>query len=518
MSVESPVHLAAIDAGSNAIRLLIARADSPARVRVLETERTPLRLGRKVFTEGAFDRDTLAKAVKAFHHFRAVMQRHHIVRYRAVATAATREARNRNALIARIRRETGIRLEVIGAEQEAELVRTAVLASVGEELTPRLIVDLGGGSLELNLMKGRTVERSVTLPVGTVRLMETFGIKGAIDRATRAALERRVRARIGRKLARAGSLSHAIVVACGGNAEALAQIAPGRRPHGIPTISSRVLNNRLSQILESDVRGRMRLFGVRKDRAEVMGIAAIVFATLARMLSLREILVPGVGVREGVLESLVREHFAVKPMPRPSARSRVLLAKARRFARRLEYDEAHCEQVRRTALALFDQLRPLHGMGREERSVLELGALLHGVGYFVNSEDHHKHGEYLVRYGQIDSLAGWRRDMLACLVRYHYKAEPLPDHKVYGGLDTDQQRDVRALTSILRIAAGLDSDRRRTVRGVEIAYGRGEVILRVDHAGSSRAPLEEAERRATLFEQEFGVQVRISTIQRKPRR
>jgi exopolyphosphatase/guanosine-5'-triphosphate,3'-diphosphate pyrophosphatase len=214
----------------------------------------------------------------------------------------------------------------------------------------------------------------------------------------------------------------------------------------------------------------------------------------------------------------MRDHFAVKPMPRPSARARELIAKARRFGRRCSYDEAHCEQVRRLAVALFDQLRPLHGMGPEERSVLELGALLHDVGYFVNSEDHHKHGEYLVRYGQIDSLAGWRRDMLACIVRYHYKAEPLPDHKVYGSLDTEQQRDVRALTSILRIAAGLDSDQRRAVRGVEIAYGRGEVILRVDHTGSSRAPLEEAERRATLFEQEFDVQVRFGTMQRKNRR
>jgi exopolyphosphatase/guanosine-5'-triphosphate,3'-diphosphate pyrophosphatase len=236
------------------------------------------------------------------------------------------------------------------------------------------------------------------------------------------------------------------------------------------------------------------------------------------MLSLREILVPGVGVREGVLESLMREHFAVKPMPRPSARSRELIAKARRFGRRFDYDEAHCEQVRRLAVELFDQLRPLHGMGLEERSVLEVGALLHGIGHFVDSEDHHKHGEYLVRYGRIDSLSGWRRDMLACLVRYHYKAEPLPDHKVYGSLDTDQQRDVRALTSILRIAAGLDSDRRRAVRDVEVAYGRGEVILRVDQAGSSRAPLEEAERRATLFEVEFDVQVRFGTMQRKNRR
>jgi len=509
--VNEPVQFATIDAGSNAIRLLIARAESPPRVRVLETERVAVRLGHNVFASGAFDRATITAAAKAVHHFRALMNRYHVTKYRAVATSATREAKNRAALLRRIQREAGIRLEVIGGDEEASLVRGAVRASLGSELAPRLIVDLGGGSLELNLMRGGDVERSVTLPLGTVRLMETFDAAGEIDPAMRSALERRIVAKIGRNLSRAGDLSRAVVVACGGNAEALAQIAPGRRPHGIPTLSLRVLANRLPQILGSDVRGRMRLFHVRRDRAEVMGIAGIVFTTLGRLLSLREMLVPGVGVREGVLEALVNEHFAARPLPADDARARMLVDKAREFGRRLHSDAKHAEHVRALALALFDQLRPLHGMGREERLVLALGALLHDVGHFVNHVDHHKHGEYLVRYGEIDSLSGWRRDMLACLVRYHYKAEPLPDHKVFGSLDTERQHQTRALTAILRLASALDVDMRRSVRRVDVAFGRGEVILRVDAASSERHPVEEVMRRARLFEEEFGVAVRVQS-------
>lgn len=512
--MNEPVQFATIDAGSNAIRLLIARAESPPRVRILETERVAVRLGHNVFTTGEFDRATISAAAKAFHHFRALMNRHRVTRQRAVATSATREAKNRATLIRRIQRETGIRLEVIGGEEEASLVRAAVRASLGRDLAPRLIVDLGGGSLELNLMRGAEVERSVTLPVGTVRLMETFDASGEIDPSLRAALERRIVAKIGRNLMRAGDLSHAVVVACGGNAEALAQIAPGRRPHGIPALSLRVLANRLPQILSNDVRGRMRLFSVRRDRAEVMGIAAIVFATLGRLLSLREMLVPGVGVREGVLEKLVHDHFAPPPLGHDDAGDRLVVEKARAFGRRLHTDAKHAEHVRAIALSLFDQLRPMHGMGREERVVLALGALLHDVGHFVSHVDHHKHGEYLVRYGEIDSLRGWRRDMLACLVRYHYKAEPLPDHKVYGALDTERQQRTRALTAILRLAAGLDADMRRRVRGVDVAFGRGEVVLRVHASGAARHTIDEAARRATLFEEEFGVEVRVEPARR----
>ncbi|MFN0152311.1 MAG: hypothetical protein ACKVU1_16525 [bacterium] len=509
--MNAPVQFATIDAGSNAIRLLIARAESPLRVRVLETERVPVRLGHNVFTDGAFDRATIAAAAKAFCHFRALMNRYHVTKYRAVATSATREAKNRAALLRRIQRESGIRLTVIGGNDEARLVRAAVRASLGEDLAPRLIVDLGGGSLELNLMRGGDVERSVTLPVGTVRLMETFDVSGKIDAAMRAALERRIVAKIGRNLSRAGDLSRAVVVACGGNAEALAQIAPGRRPHGIPSLSLRVLTNRLPQILSNDVRGRMRLFDVRRDRAEVMGIAAIIFTTLGRMLSLRELLVPGVGVREGVLDDLVSGHFALPAIGPDDARSRLLLEKARAFGRRLHCDMKHAEHVRSLALSLFDQLRPLHGMGRDERVVLSLGALLHDAGHFVNHRDHHKHGEYLVRHGEIDGINGWRRDMLACLVRYHYKAEPVPDHKVYGGLDTERQHQVRGLTAILRLASALDVDMGRAVRRVDVAFVRGEVVIRVTPAKAERRSIDEAARRASLFEEEFGVVVRVES-------
>jgi exopolyphosphatase/guanosine-5'-triphosphate,3'-diphosphate pyrophosphatase len=510
--VIEPVHVAAIDAGSNAIRLVVARADSPARVRTLEAERYAVRLGHNVFTQGRFERKTIAQALKAFHHFHAVMSRHQVARYRAVATSATREARNRGALIRRIFRETGIRLEVIDGAEEARLVRSAVRAALGDAIAPRLVVDLGGGSLELNLMRGDVVERSVTLPLGTVRLMETYDASGPIGAEKALALSEKVLAGLRRHLRTAKDLQGSLVVACGGNAEAYAQIAPGRRPGGIPTMSLRVLANRLDAILASDVAGRMRLFRVRRDRAEVMGVAGIVFATLGRALSLREMLVPGVGVREGVLDALVSRHFVLKPLRAADARERALIARARAFSVRHECDPRHGELVRRVAVEMFDRLRPLHGMGRDQRALLEAGALVHDVGHFVNQNDHHKHGEYLVRHGRIDSLAGWRRDMLACLVRYHYKAEPLPDHKAYASLDTERQREVRALTAILRLAAGVDFDLRQEVRGVDVAFGPGEAHFTIRRAGrraGSRAVTALA-RRAALFEQEFGVAARFT--------
>jgi len=183
----APVNIAAIDAGSNAIRLLIARATSPDRYEILDSERASVRLGHNAFTRHAVSNDTIAKAARAFRHFRRMMDRHHVAMYRAVATSAAREARNRHILIERVRRKSGIEIEVISGEEEARLTCAGVLRLLPSHVTPRVIFDLGGGSLEINFLEGGAVTRRVALPLGTVRLMETYKIEGVIteDRATR---------------------------------------------------------------------------------------------------------------------------------------------------------------------------------------------------------------------------------------------------------------------------------------------------------------------------------------------
>src|SRR5947209_9701335 len=145
-----PVHIAAIDAGSNAVRLSVARAYSALDIEPLHTERYPLRLGEGVFVRPRFSEEITKKAAKAFQHFREVMDEFGVTRYRAVATSATREARNRKAFVREIRRKAGISLEVIGTSEESRLGREAAIAVMGPEAPPRCIIDLGGGSLEIN--------------------------------------------------------------------------------------------------------------------------------------------------------------------------------------------------------------------------------------------------------------------------------------------------------------------------------------------------------------------------------
>lgn len=304
-SPPSTATLAAIDAGSNAIRLSVARALPNGTIRPILKERMPVRLGRPVFAAGAFDEATIAEAVRAFREFRALFLEYGVERYRAVATSATREARNREALVEAVAAATGIELEVVDGVEEARLARVAILGEFEGTAPPDLIADLGGGSLEINVLRDGAVVFDKTLPLGTVRLMEAFEGGGAIGEE----LARDIAAYAAREIRRETPEATPAVrgAASGGNAETLAQIFPGAREGGIRALDLASLRAELPRMLRSDPAGRIRQYDVRRDRAEVLPFAAIVLLATAERFGLDRWLVPGVGVREGVLRELAAE-------------------------------------------------------------------------------------------------------------------------------------------------------------------------------------------------------------------
>jgi exopolyphosphatase / guanosine-5'-triphosphate,3'-diphosphate pyrophosphatase len=506
--MSEPVHIAAIDAGSNAVRLSVARAYSALDIEPLYSERYSLRLGESVFLRHRFTEDIFKKGVKAFRHFKEVMEEYGVTRYRAVATSASREARNRKKFLREIKRKCGIALEVISSVEESRLGREAAVAALGPESPPRCIIDLGGGSLEINILHDHTVEQCAQIPVGTVRLMTTLNIPGVIRPAQVEQVRRYVRALLESKLPARPNLADSVAVALGGSAETLASIAPGPREHGVPTLQLSLLRERLSGILDRDVRERMKTYAVRRDRADVMGIAAITFITLGRYLNLRTLSVPSIGIREGLLQEIAREAFSRKEPHRYNAAARQLLVGTRSFARRLEYDQPHAEHVRELSIQLFDQLQPVHHLAAQSRVQLEAAALLHDIGHMVSHRGHHKHGEYLALNGDIPGLEGRDRAIVAALVRYHNrKSVPAGHHVAYSSLNNNDQRIARRLAAILRVAEALDHSHRQRVTNLGASFQRGAVGLQITAQGDAAEDLRDAIRSAELFEKEFHVRL-----------
>jgi len=499
-----PVHIAAIDAGSNAVRLSVVRAFSALDIEPLHNERYPLRLGESVFVRNRFSEDVFKKAAKAFRHFRDVIDEFGVTHYRAVATSASREAGNREAFIKRIRQKSGLKVEVISAVEESRLGREAVFAALGPDCQARCIADLGGGSLELSVLRDHRVQQTAQLPLGTVRLMTTLGLQGHIRTMQAEQVRKYVRALLESKLASCPNLADGLTVALGGSAETLANVAPGPRHHGLTTLELSLLRERLPEMLRLDVRERMKTYGVRRDRADVMGIAGIIFVTLGRYLNVRLLAIPAVGIREGLIHEIATAAFSRKEPHRYTAAARQILMGARSFSRRLERDQRHAEHVRELSLQLFDQLQPLHHLAPEARVILETGALLHDVGHSVSHKGHHKHGEYLTMNGDIPGLEGRERALAAAVVRYHNrKAEPADHHISYAALNTGDRRLARRLASLVRIAEGLDHSHRQHISAVKATFQRGAVGLQLQARGDASEDILDANRSAELFEKEF---------------
>lgn len=502
--------IGAIDAGSNAIRVVIAdlaTQESTEPVR-LEAERVAVRLGHNAFTSGALSNETLDAAVAAFVGFRARFDDHGVKLYRAVATSAVRSATNRAVLLHRLHHEANIDLDVIDGEEEARLVRAAVLHAMGTQATPRMILDLGGGSLEVNVRDDDTW-RGTSLPVGTVRLMEMFGLDGRIEDAE-AAMVRRYAATLVRPLAAALNAVDATAVITGGNAEALAKIFGDGHPT-TPSFSVEDLERGLPALIGSDVDARMAELGVKRDRAEVIGIAALVFASVARQLGVQRLVSPGVGVREGILLELA-ETARVQQVKADGVHDRALLAAARAFAGRVDHHTAHGEQVRFLASSLFHQLRDAHELPEDRCVLLEVAALLHDVGEVVNPRGHHKHSEYMIMSGQIAGLTGRDREMVALMARCHRK-DPARIQAIVAGssLHKRQRGELRKLIGMLRLADSLDSAHRSQVEQL-ICTRVGEAIVLdvVGSGGPSSGTGAALIHKADVLAKELGLEVRVT--------
>ncbi|HSZ20272.1 MAG TPA: Ppx/GppA phosphatase family protein [Candidatus Acidoferrum sp.] len=514
LRLRKPIQLAAIDAGSNAFRLMIARIHSADDWEIVESVRAPVRLGHSVFTSGEFDRKTLRDATAAFREFRNIMDARGVSAYRAVTTSAAREALNRHVLIERIRHQAKIDLEVISGDEEARLVRIAVLRALRDLDPPRFILDLGGGSLELNELRRGVLQESIGLPLGTVRLMEAFHTQGVIHEHTANEIRLHVLSVLQSALPCRPRPSGAYTVACGGNAETLAGLASGPRVGSFTTLNSRLLRDRLWQILQLNVEERMKAFSVRRDRAEVMGVAAIVLVTVAWWLRLRQMIAPRVGVREGLLYELASAQMGPAGLTEEQRkRSQEMLAGAESFAGRVRCDLKHADQVQALALQLFDQLWPYHHLDFEARTILAAAAMLHDCGVLINRKAHHRHGEYLIHNAKIPGLGGWTKNMTACLVRYHNrKSEPSTAHAVFATLNREQRKKTRILAGMLRLAERLESDHRQGISRLTVEGGPRDVRIHVEMRDASRLNLAGIERKARLLERELNLRLSFQRV------
>lgn len=479
----TPLLAAAIDIGSNAMRLRIASVGEDGHIKPLFAHREAVRLGADAFSSGVLRDETIARTEEAFDRFRAILNRYPVERLRATGTSALREAANGDRLIDRIRKRFGITIEVIPGEEEGRLIHQAIYQRLPDLRKQRvLLIDVGGGSVEITLCVRGTIVALESFRMGTVRLLNLFHAADDPDAFHHllheyiAAMRAKVRQEIaGRRID--------CCVGTGGNLETMADLAV--------SLLERDRNNRLDyaaldqlgERLEAlSCAERIERLGLRPDRADVIVPAVLVVKSVMELVGDVPLLVPGVGLAEGVLVDLLAPHLAdVTTMKRQA------IAWAKSMARRFHADSGQARRVRRAARAFFDQLRPLHRLKKRDRLLLQVAAICHEIGMAVRSDGHQRHAAYLIEASPMVGLTGEERRLLARVVRGQRKA--FPDRSALAGDFSERDGDrIRKLALLLRLAIAVNKERRDAVERIVCAMDdRG---IHVELAGEGDMQLE----------------------------
>jgi exopolyphosphatase/guanosine-5'-triphosphate,3'-diphosphate pyrophosphatase len=511
------LRLAAIDVGTNSIRLVVAEVEADGAYRVLDEEQEMTRLGRGLYTGGRLGHGPMERSLEALGKMKAIADGFAVQELKAIATSAVREASNGRLFAREAWRRHRLRLEVIAPEEEAQLAFQSVARHFNLEGQSTAVVDIGGGSAEVILALGGVVERVHSLPLGAVRLTERWvrsdPLKPRHWEALKGAIDRTIKASIGRP-----PFAAEVMIGSGGTFSSLAQMARQAREGQPGPIHGYVMTRGdlvrlLDRLRETPLGARRQIPGINPKRADILVAGAAAVARLAKWLGTQRVLISDRGIRDGVLLGMIQERTGSTGPARVEASDR--MERVRQFARRCRSNERHCAHVAALSGELFDQLQERYGLPAAGRDVLQAAALLHDIGYLINHAKHHKHAYHLIMHGDLAGFSAREVELIANVARYHRRALPKKSHDNFARLDKEDRRLVRRLAGILRVADGLDRTHGELVTGVACRASGAAARIEVQAAHKPKVEMWDAERKARLFEEAFGVTLELEWVKRR---
>ena len=501
--------IAAIDIGSNSIRQIVADVSPTGQIRVLDEMKAMPRLGEGLERTGALGQTALDAALASVQRMVMLSRQLGAERIEIVATSAVRDAANGLEFTSRLATLTNIEVRVLSGEQEALLCFRSALAHFDLGVGRVLVMDIGGGSLEIVLAKDGLIERVASLPFGAVRLTERFLSPLVRPRGVRA-LREHVRDGL-RRASPVKDWRGVRVIGSGGTFTNLAGIMlqrqglTSRAPHG--THVTRVeLEHLLDWMQRLDPAERVHVPGLNPARADIIVAGLATAAEVLARFDARDLVSSGYGIREGLLLESARVTPVVADPGAARERS------VREFAERCHFEEPHSRQVQTLALQLFDSLAPRMGLGAVDRRMLSDAALLHDVGYHINYENHHKHSFHLIKHAELLGMTPAEQIAIAHVARYHRGAPPKRKHRGYAQLDRVLRERIVKLSALLRLADGLDRGHVGAVARLKIRWASEVLrvsVIEADGATGVRLECWGGARKRALLEQVLGRSIEI---------
>jgi len=470
---------------------------------VIDREKSMVRLGAGGLDGRALTAEAMTAALQALSTFRRLADSHRVDEILAVATSATREARNGGEFLSRIERETGIRPMVITGAEEARLIHQAAVYGVDVGSARAVVIDIGGGSVEITLGTAASIQLARSFKVGVIRLTERFINGDPLSKRDERRLEKHVLDEIDRHCEQITAIGFDRVIGTSGTILSLgvvvATASRGSPPAELRNlrVSAKQIRRVRKDVCALDLENRLAIPGLDPRRADVVVAGAVLLDTLLQRLDADEVTLCDLALREGLVLDYVRRHkrqiAQADRIPDVRRRSTIELAE------RCNYYAVHAQHVARLALALFDQTRALHGLTDREREWLEYAALMHDLGVHISYPRHHRHSYYLIKNGDLRGFEPEEIEVIALVARYHRRGTPKKTHEEYAQLRPALRRTVRMLASILRVAESLDRSHAQVVSALELEDRGNDLLLHLRSSGDAELEVWATQRHLVPF-------------------
>jgi exopolyphosphatase/guanosine-5'-triphosphate,3'-diphosphate pyrophosphatase len=513
----TPRIVAAIDIGSNAVRMVVAQVLADGKIDILERMRRAVHLGQDTFLRSRLSQRTILAGIAILRDYRRVLDSYHVSQVRAVATSAVREAQNSDAFLDRIMMATNLDVEVIEPVEEGRLTVNAVLHSVGDAADVRrgvaLIIDVGGGGTLLTLLRGGAISASGSYALGSIRLQEMLATSQ--ESAERAADLFRHQIASALTIIRTSLPLHEVehLIAVGGDARfAAARIGKPVETGDLEVMEPRAFDRFVKRCATHTPAELARLYALPFADAETLVPALLTYQALLHATQANQILVSDVTMRDGLLLDLTQT-----PQPEETkAQVNSILQSAKGIGEKYRYDATHARHVADLAVSLFDALRGEHKLSDRDRLLLEVAAILHDVGTYVGGSSHHKHSYYLILNSEIFGLRRAELQTVALVARYHRRSAPKRTHPEYMALPREGRMVVSKLAAILRVADALDRGHVQQVRNLRFEQDANELVIYVPGVPDLTLERRALAGKTDLFEEVYGLNVRLEEADAAP--
>jgi exopolyphosphatase/guanosine-5'-triphosphate,3'-diphosphate pyrophosphatase len=506
---------AAIDIGSNSIRMEAAEVISGQPTRILVSDREVTRLGDSVFRTGFVSEEALQSTCRVLARMAEQYRRLDVAGVRAVATSAIRDTRNQAAFLERASEAAGTPVEIISGREEARLIHLGVQSDWPQKEKRVLLLDIGGGSAEVIASYGGHLTEIFSKPLGAVRLNANFLNSDPPDAVQLLQMREFINEKMDDVVRRLGRDGWDRVIATSATAAAAAS-AVARVPRSkrdqidrlrVPATEIRRLYANLSV---KNLAARRKATGIGPRRAEIIVPGLAVLLRFLEEFRVRAFYYSKAGVRDGIIADLAARNVGAELARLTRDQRREVEDMGRRY--HVPLDRAR--RVGNIAQQLFSALQPLHNLPPGYGRLLEAAAYLLDVGHIVSSASHHKHSWYLVSNSDLAGFTDRERLLIAALCRYHRKSLPSPLHSAYQLLSSEEKQILMRLVPLLRLADNLEPGRGDGIQRVECRLRDDGVQLKVHGDGDIDLAQWGAERAGEVFRDVYN---RSISVTRAPR-